>query len=113
PPPDRPRLRPRPCPLGRRAHLRLAAPPQAAARPLRPPRRDPRSLPRPRLLPRLLPETQELIVIRVLSPDAPAGGALDRSGNDRRRHDDQPPGNSRGCRREGSRAVSDVRAAIV
>ena len=38
PPPDRARLRPRPRPLGRRAHLRLAAPVQAAARPLRPPR---------------------------------------------------------------------------
>ena len=62
PPPDRARLRPRPLPLGRRAHLRLAAPVQAAARPLRPPRRDPRSLPRARLLPRLLPPPSTLVV---------------------------------------------------
>jgi transposase len=50
-----PRLRPRPYPLGRRAHLRLAAPVQATARPLRPSPRDPRSVPRHRLLPRLFP----------------------------------------------------------
>src|SRR5207244_13050570 len=68
PPPDRARLRPRSRSLGRRAHLRLAAPLQAATHPLRPPPRDPRSVPRPRLLPRLLQETPALIVIRVLRP---------------------------------------------
>src|SRR5207247_8799465 len=53
-------------PLSRagRAHLRLAASVQAAARPLRPPRRDPRSLPRTRLLPRLLPPAQELVIVK-------------------------------------------------
>src|SRR5207253_9978118 len=66
PPPDRTRLRPRSRPLGRRAHLRLAAPLQAATRPLRPPPPDPRRLPRTRLLPRLLQEAPALIVIRVL-----------------------------------------------
>src|SRR5439155_16237596 len=65
-PPNRARLRARPCAMGRRAHLRLAAPLQATTRPLRPPPRDPRSLPRHRLLPRLLQEAAELIVIRVL-----------------------------------------------
>src|SRR2546428_8346913 len=35
-PPDRARLRPRPRPLGRRAHLRLAPQLQATTRPLRP-----------------------------------------------------------------------------
>ena len=68
PPPDRARLRARPRPLGRRAHLRLAPPLQAAARPLRPPPRDPRSLPRARLLPRLLQEAAAVILRRVLSP---------------------------------------------
>ena len=67
PPQDRARLRPRPLPLGRRAHLRLAPPVQTPARPLRTPRRDPRSVPRARLLPGLLPPTQELIVKGVLS----------------------------------------------
>src|SRR6266540_3799169 len=50
--------------LGRGADLRLAAPLQAAAGPLRPPRRDPRSLPRNRLLPRLLQNASALMVIR-------------------------------------------------
>ena len=64
---DRARLRPKPRPLGRRTHLRLA--PQAATptRPLRPPLRHPRSVPRPRLLPHLLVPTPELIVLGALS----------------------------------------------
>ena len=66
PPQGRTRLRPRPLPLGRRAHLRLAAQAQTTARPLRPPPRDPRSIPRTRLLPGLPQETAELIVIRSL-----------------------------------------------
>src|SRR5205807_296076 len=75
PPPNRARLRARPHPLGRRAHLRLAAPLQAPTRPLRPPPRHPRSLPRDRLLPRLLQEASELIVIRVLKPTPQLGRA--------------------------------------
>src|SRR6266508_1365386 len=67
PPPDRTRLWPRACPLGRRAHLRLAAPLQATARPLRPPPRDARGIPRPRLLPHLLQEAAAVILRRVLS----------------------------------------------
>jgi hypothetical protein len=66
-PPNRPRLRPRPCALGRRTHLCLAAQLQTTARPLRPPRRDPPSLPRAGLLPCLLATTPELIVNRLLS----------------------------------------------
>jgi hypothetical protein len=46
-----------------RAHLRLAASLQAAARPLRPSLRDPRGVPRARLLPRLLPEAPPVFVI--------------------------------------------------
>src|SRR5881275_2695184 len=57
---------PRPPPLGRRAHLRLAPPIQTATRPLRPPPRHPRSIPCDRLLPRLLQETPSLILRRVL-----------------------------------------------
>src|SRR5262249_61596269 len=62
---DRTRLRTRPLPVGDRAHLRLAAPVQTAARPLRPPRRHPRGVPRTRLLHRLLPPTQELHIVKV------------------------------------------------
>ena len=57
PPRNHARLRPGPLPLGRRAHLRLAASVPPPARPLRTPRRHPRSLPRHRLLPHLLPPT--------------------------------------------------------
>src|SRR5205823_4044083 len=53
-----------PLPLGRRAHLRLAAPIQTAARPLRPTCRHPRSIPSDRLLPRLLPPTQERFIVK-------------------------------------------------
>jgi len=71
----RTRLRTRPRPLGRRAHLRLATPVQTAPRPLRPPSRDPRSVPRPRLLPRLLQEAAAVILRRVLSGKAGESGS--------------------------------------
>src|SRR5439155_26108714 len=74
-PPDRARLRTRTRPLGRRAHLRLAAQLQTTARPIRPPTRNPRSLPRHWLLPRLLQEAPALIVIRLLSGSASAAFA--------------------------------------
>ncbi len=63
--PDRARLRPRPPPLGRRAHLRLAPQPPPTARPHRPPPRHPRRLPRPRLLPNLLAATRDVIELEV------------------------------------------------
>jgi hypothetical protein len=59
-PSDRTRLRARPLPLGRRAHLRLAAQPQAPPHPLRTPRRHPPRTPRARLLSHLLPPAPEL-----------------------------------------------------
>jgi hypothetical protein len=67
-PPDRTRLGTWPCPLGGRAHLRMAPQLQAAARPLRPPARDPPGVPLDRLLPRLLQATGEGMLIRLLSP---------------------------------------------
>src|SRR5581483_3011206 len=74
PPPDRTRLRPRPPPLGRRAHLRLAAQPPPSPHPHRPPRRHPRSLPRPRLLPHLLAAARDLIELGPLTAAVPIGG---------------------------------------
>ena len=61
---DRARFRARPLPVGDRAHLRLAAPVQTTARPLRPPRRHSRGVPRTRLLHRLLPTTQEHLIVK-------------------------------------------------
>src|SRR5205814_4303208 len=66
PSPVRARLRPGPLPLGRRADLRVAAPVQTAARPLRPPPRHARCVAADRLLPRLLQTTPELILRRAL-----------------------------------------------
>src|SRR5437763_3952099 len=67
PPRDRARLRARPPPLGRRAHLRLAAQPPPPADPHRPPRRHPRRLPRTRLLPHLLATAGDVIELGPLS----------------------------------------------
>ena len=59
-PPDGPWLRPRPRPLGRRAHLRVAAQLQAPGHPLRTPRRHAPRIARARLLPRLLSPAREV-----------------------------------------------------
>ena len=84
PPPDRARLRARPPPLGRRAHLRLAPQPPPPARPHRPPRRHPRRLPRPRLLPHLLATTGDLIQLELLRDRIEMKGPV--PDDERRRH---------------------------